>query len=93
MHERLGNDDQHALGAAAEKQPVQDQARFDRLPQADFVGEQHSGNEPPGHFRRDTQLVGQQIDAASEIVNFNVSRLQDGQNAREFELRLTVVIL
>ena len=66
VHERFRHDDEHALRATGEQQPVEDQAGLDRLAEADFVGKEHAGNQAPGHLRGDAELVGQQIDASAE---------------------------
>ena len=40
---------------------MQDQAGLDGLAEADFVGKEHAGNQAPGHFGRDAELMRQQI--------------------------------
>ena len=53
MDQRLRHQDEHALRAPGQVQPMQDQARLDRLAQAHFVGQQHARHqrEPPLRWR------------------------------------------
>ena len=62
MHERFREDDEHALRAAGQEQPMQDEARLDGFAEAHLVGQQHARREAGGHFRGDVELVRNQID-------------------------------
>ena len=66
VHQRIRHEDQHTLGAAREDQPMEDEAGFDRFAQAHFIRQQHAWQKPPGHFRRDVELVRDQVDAPAD---------------------------
>ena len=65
MHQRIGHQDQHPVGASGEQLVMQDQTGLDGLAQADLVRQQHPGGGPIGHFMGDIELVGDQIDASA----------------------------
>ncbi|MCY1401764.1 hypothetical protein D9M71_168870 [compost metagenome] len=52
------NQDQHAVGAAGDELAVDDQAGFDGLAQAHFVGQQNARRNAVGHLAGDVQLMG-----------------------------------
>ena len=66
VHQRFRHEDQHALRAAGQDQPMQNQAGFDGFAQAHFVGEQHARHQAAGHFGSDVKLVRDQIDPAAD---------------------------
>jgi hypothetical protein len=45
---------------------MENQAGFNRFAEADFIGKQNSWRQPLGYFRRDIELMGYQIDSASD---------------------------
>src|SRR5206468_12030029 len=51
MNQRVRNEDQHALGAAGQEQPMKDQACFDGFSQADFVRQQNPWQQTPRNHR------------------------------------------
>ncbi len=53
--------DQHTVGAARQQLAVDDQAGFDGLAQAHFVGQQHPWRDAVSHFAGDVQLVGNRL--------------------------------
>ncbi|MNM84758.1 hypothetical protein D3C81_968560 [compost metagenome] len=57
----LRDQDQHAAGAARQQLAMDDQACFDGLAQAHFVGQQYPRSDTVGHFPGDVQLVGNRL--------------------------------
>ena len=47
VDQRFGQQNQHPVGPAGEVQPEQDQTGLDRFPEADLIGQQHPGLQPP----------------------------------------------
>ena len=45
---------------------MQNQARFDRLPEADLISEQNSWSEPCCDLGRDVELMGNEVDASAD---------------------------
>jgi hypothetical protein len=66
QHQRLGGDDQGALGAAGVEQPVHDQAGLDGLAEADLVGEQPAHRVGPRGALGDVELVRVEANAAAQ---------------------------
>ena len=64
--ERFGRDDQAALDLLGVQQVVHDERGFDRLPQADLVGEQPSHRHPHRCALGDVELVREQANAPAE---------------------------
>ena len=64
--QRLGGDDQAALGAPRAQQAAQDQAGLDRLAEADLVGEQPAHRVAGRGALGGVELVGEEADAAAE---------------------------
>jgi hypothetical protein len=64
VHERLRHDDQHALRAAGEQQPVEIRQASIVLPRPTSSA-RSTGEQPRGHLRGDAELVRQQIDASA----------------------------
>ena len=62
----LGRDDEAALGAAGAQQAVQDEARLDRLAEADLVGEEPAHRVGRAGARGRVELVGEEPDAPAE---------------------------
>ena len=56
---------QYPSGAFGQQLVVQDQARFDGFPEADFVSQQHTRGVAVGDFVGDIQLVGDQAGTAA----------------------------
>src|SRR5207237_1198042 len=61
-HERGGRQDQHAAGEAADRQFFIDDARLDRLAEADLVGEDGAAAHVAQHALGHVDLVGQLLD-------------------------------
>src|SRR5690348_11025221 len=71
MNQGLRHDDQHAGRPSGENQPVKNQARFNGFSKSDFIRQQDTRHQPPGHFRCDVELVWNKIDPSShEAANF-----------------------
>ena len=67
VRERLGHQDQHALGPTDREQPLQNQARFDCLPETDLVGEQHPRHLARGDLLQNIKLMRQQLQPPTEV--------------------------
>ncbi len=65
VNERVGEDDEDAVGAAGEVEAVENEAGFDGLAEADFVGEEDAGGEAAGDLGGDVNLVGDEVDAGA----------------------------
>ena len=65
VDERLGDEDEDAVGAAGEMKAVKDEAGLDGFPESDFIGEQDARMEASGGFRDDGELVRDEIDAGT----------------------------
>src|SRR5215475_7664009 len=66
MHQRFGNKNEGALHTAGEYQSMQDEAGFDCLSQAHFIGEQHTWSKPRSNFRCDIKLMRNQVNAPAD---------------------------
>ena len=64
--ERFRRDDEAALDVPRVHQVVEDEARLDRLAEADFVGQQPAHRRAAGGALRDVELVREQADASAE---------------------------
>ena len=62
--QRLGRDHERALGAPRADQVVRDQARLDRLSEADLVREQPPHRVLPGRLEGDVELMREETDPA-----------------------------
>jgi hypothetical protein len=66
MNQRFRQDDQCPPNPARENQAMQNKARLDRLPQPNFIGQQHPRHKPARHLGHNTKLVGNQIDSSPD---------------------------
>ena len=66
VHEGFGQQQQHASGAAGAVEPVQDEAGFDGLSKADFVGEQDARIPAAGDLAGDEHLMRQKVHPAAD---------------------------
>jgi hypothetical protein len=81
--QRGGDENQHALGHAAQRVFLQHHAGLDRLAQADLVGEQHAAAELLQDFAHGLDLMPQRLDAddlrqAQELVE-SLREMQMGE--------------
>ena len=63
--ERLGQQNEHAMGAAGEQLLMNDHARFDGLAQANLIGQQYARSVAVTHFMGNIELVRDQADPAT----------------------------
>ena len=56
---------------------MENQAGLNRFAEADFIGKQNSWRQPLGHFRRNIELMGNEIDSASyKATDFGLAALE-----------------
>ncbi len=62
LHKPAGHEDQDVLGLAAQAQLAEDEAGFDRLPQADLVRQDRPSAHAPQHAGGRLELVGERLE-------------------------------
>ena len=83
VDERLGDEDEDALGAAGEVQAVEDEAGFDGFAEADLVGEEDARGGSLRDLVGDEELVGDEVDpAAEEAAARGASAFPSGRRGR-----------
>ena len=67
VDQRLGDEDEDAVGAARQVQAVENEAGFDGFPEANFVGEKDAGMEAVRCLGDDGKLVRDEVDACPGV--------------------------